>query len=63
VTNNGSTTATAECTVRVSNDFGNFGFDFMVGEEVPPGETISGRMALSVGGGSFLIDDGEVTDC
>jgi hypothetical protein len=63
VKNNGTTTATAECTVRVGNDFGNFGFDFMVGEEIPPGETFSGRMALSVGEGSFLINEGEVTDC
>lgn len=63
VTNNGTTTATAECSVSVSNDFGNFGFDKLVGETVPAGETISLRMALDVGEGSALINEGEVTDC
>jgi hypothetical protein len=63
VTNRGSQTATAECTIRVRNDFGNSGFDILVGEQVPAGETISGRIALDVGEGSFLIDQGEVTNC
>ena len=63
IKNNGSSTATAECTVRVSNDFGNFGFDFMVGEDIPAGETWTGRMALSVGEGSLLINKGIVEDC
>ncbi len=44
----------AECTVKVSNDFGNFGFDYMAGEELAPRETMSGRMALDVGEGSAL---------
>ena len=63
VTNNGTTTETAECTIKVDNDFGNFGFDYLVGERVGPGETISGKVALDVGEGSFLINHGEVTDC
>jgi hypothetical protein len=63
VTNNGSTTATATCTVTVRNDFGNFGFDILVGETIAPGQTINGKMAISVGEGSFLINQGEVTDC
>lgn len=63
IKNNGTTTVTAECTVSVSNDFGNFGFDSLVGEQIAPGETISGRMAISVSEGSFLINEGEVKDC
>lgn len=63
VTNNGSSAATAECTVKVDNDFGNFGFDIMTGETIPAGQTKNYRMPLSVGEGSFLIDHGEVTDC
>ncbi len=63
VTNNGSAAATAECTVQVRDDFGDFGFDSLVGETVEPGKTITGRMALSVGKGSFLINSGSVTNC
>jgi hypothetical protein len=63
VTNHGSTRATAECTVSVENDFGDFGFDYMVGESIGPGESFEGRMAINVGSGSFTIDSGEVTDC
>ena len=63
IENTGSSAATAECTIRVSNDFGNFGFDVLVGERVPAGDTISGRIPLDVGEGSFQINKGEVTDC
>ena len=63
ITNRGTSTATAECTIEVRNDFGNFGFDILVGERVPAGETISGRIPINVGEGSFLIDEGEVSDC
>lgn len=63
ITNHGSQTETARCSVRVSNDFGNFGFDSLVGETVGPGQTINGRMAISVGEGSALINKGEVSDC
>jgi hypothetical protein len=63
VTNSGGTTATATCTIKVSNDFGNFGFDILSGESVGPGETISGKMPLSVGEGSYLINKGAVSDC
>lgn len=63
LTNTGSTPATATCTISVRNDFGNFGFDFLVGEIVQPGETVSGRIPISVGSGSRLINSGEVTDC
>ena len=34
ITNTGSATEVATCTISVSNDFGNFGFDSLVGEEV-----------------------------
>jgi hypothetical protein len=63
VTNHGSAAAEATCTVRVSNDFGNFGFDYMVGETIGAGDTRNFRMALNVDEGSFLINEGEVTDC
>jgi hypothetical protein len=63
ITNNGTTTETATCTISVENDFGDFGFDILVGEPVGPGETISGNIPISVGEGSFLINKGEVTNC
>ena len=63
VTNHGTETITAVCKVHVRNSFGNFGFDSLVGKEIAPGETISGRLAISVGNGSRLIDQGEVTEC
>lgn len=63
ITNHGDAAATAECSVRVSNDFGNFGFDSLVGERIAAGDTFTGRMAISVSEGSFLINEGEVTDC
>jgi hypothetical protein len=63
IKNNGSSSAVAECTVRVSNDFGNFGFDFLVGETVAAGKTVTGKMAISVGEGSALINEGVVEDC
>ena len=63
ITNTGSTAATAKCSISVKDDFGDFGFDSLVGESVDPGRTITGKMALSVGKGSFLINSGEVKDC
>lgn len=63
ITNSGTTTETATCTISVEDDFGDFGFDALVGEPVGPGKTISGNIPLSVGKGSFLINRGEVKDC
>lgn len=63
VENRGSSSATATCSIRVSNDFGDFGFDSLVGERVAAGKTLSGRVALDVGEGSFTINEGTVTDC
>jgi hypothetical protein len=63
VQNRGATSAVAECTVRVSNDFGDFGFDYLVGETIAAGDTLSGRVPIDVGEGSFTINHGEVTDC
>lgn len=63
ITNNGTAPATAKCSIRVRNDFGNFGFDSLVGEVVQPSQTITGRIPISVGEGSRLINQGEVTDC
>ena len=63
VENRGSSSATATCSIRVSNDFGDFGFDSLVGERVAAGDTLTGRVALDVGEGSFTINKGTVTDC
>lgn len=63
IKNDGTTAATAKCMISVKNDFGDFGFDALVGEAVGPGQTIKGRVPLSVGKGSFLINAGEVKDC
>lgn len=63
VTNNGSAAGTAKCSVSVRNEFGNFGFDSLVGETVGAGQTRTFRLALSVGSGSRLINTGTVKDC
>jgi hypothetical protein len=63
ITNAGPEDGVAKCHIKVSNDFGNFGFDKLVGEPIAVGETIEGRIPLDVGEGSFLINQGEVTDC
>jgi hypothetical protein len=63
VTNSGGVTQTATCTITVQDDFGDFGFDYLVGETVGPGQTITGKIPLSVGKGSFLINRGTVKDC
>lgn len=63
VYNGGSKAETAKCTVDVSNDFGNFGFDSLVGENVASGQTLQLKMAISVGSGSRLINKGTVKDC
>jgi len=63
LTNHGSTSAVATCTVHVSNDFGNFGFDYLVGETVGAGQTVTGKIPINVGEGSLLINKGEVTNC
>jgi hypothetical protein len=63
ITNAGPEDGVAKCTIKVSNDFGNFGFDMLVGEPIAVGETIEGRIPLDVGEGSFLINQGEVTNC
>lgn len=63
VTNNGTSAAAAKCSISVRNDFGNFGFDSLVGETVAPGQTITGKIPISVSRGSFLINSGDVKDC
>lgn len=63
IENRGSSSAVAECTIEVSNDFGDFGFDILVGERVGAGDTFTGRIAINVGEGSLLIDSGAVKDC
>jgi hypothetical protein len=49
VTNNGTTSERATCTIQVQDDFGDFGFDYMTGTVVAPGQTISLRAPLNVG--------------
>ncbi|HLX34865.1 MAG TPA: hypothetical protein VKR30_06420 [Candidatus Limnocylindrales bacterium] len=63
VTNLGSSPEEPKCTVKVSDDFGDFGFDILVGQSVSPGQTLSGDIPLSVGKGAFLMNHGSVTDC
>jgi hypothetical protein len=63
ITNHGPEDGVAECTIRVRNDFGNFGFDILSGEPIEAGETISGRIPIDVSEGSFLIDEGSVENC
>ena len=63
ITNHGPEDGVAECTIEVRNDFGDFGFDILVGESIEAGETIRSRIPIDVGEGSFLINEGEVTDC
>ena len=63
ITNHGTASATAMCKVNVSDDFGDFGFDQLVGEEVGAGQTFTGRIPISVGKGSYLINKGTVTEC
>lgn len=63
VTNNGASTAVAKCTVNVRDDFGDFGFDTLVGETVPAGQTVTLKMAIGMGKGSLLVNHGTVKDC
>lgn len=63
VTNNGDKAVTVTCTISVRNDFGDFGFDSLVGERIAAFDTLSGKIPINVGEGSFLIEEGEVKDC
>ena len=63
ITNHGSSPETAKCFVEVSDDFGDFGFDTLIGASVSPGQTISGNIPLSVGKGAFLMNHSNVKDC
>jgi hypothetical protein len=63
VTNSGTADAVAKCSITVKNDFGDSGFDFLVGLPVPAGETVTSRIPLSVGKGSFTMNRGSVTGC
>lgn len=64
IRNSGTSSATATCTVIVRDDFGDVGFDYMSGEVVAAGQSLNGRMALSVSGqGAYRITSGELKDC
>lgn len=63
VTNHGDKSAHVTCTVEVSNDFGDFGFD-AIDEDIGPGQTTQGRVALVVQNeGALSVIHGEVKDC
>jgi hypothetical protein len=62
VTNHGTTSATAKCTVEVRDDFGNLGWDSLVGETIPAGQTKTLRMAISFEG-ALRVTKGTVKDC
>jgi hypothetical protein len=61
--NSGAASGVAKCTISVKDDFGDFGFDSLVGETVEPGQTVSRRLPINVGKGSYKINHGEVKDC
>ena len=64
VSNSGADTETAKCFIKVTDDSGDFGFDYLVGQTVVgPGQTVTGSIELNVGKGSFLINSGSVTNC
>lgn len=63
LTNNGDTEATANCTVEVTDDFGDTGFDYL-SESVPAHQSTTGRIALTVtGNGAMNVTTGTVKDC
>lgn len=62
--NEGSSAGTAKCVVEVKSDFGDIGFDILVGIDLAPGERWDGRVPLTVSGdGAFLVTLGSVRDC
>lgn len=64
LTNSGDSTVTATCTVEVSDDFGDIGYDQLAGVPVPAYESVTGRIALTVtGNGAANVNNGTVKDC
>jgi hypothetical protein len=61
--NSGTASGVAKCTISVKDDFGDFGFDSLVGETVELGQRVSGKIPINVGKGSFKMNHGEVKDC
>jgi hypothetical protein len=62
VTNRGTTSATAKCTVEVRDDFGNLGWEILTGEKVAAGETKRLRVAISFDG-ALRVTKGNVKEC
>jgi hypothetical protein len=63
VTNTGDSTETAKCTVEVTDDFGDAGWD-VLDQPIDAGQTFRGRVPLTVqNNGAYKIDHGEVKDC
>jgi len=64
VTNHGTKGAEANCSVVVQTDFGDVGFDYLDGTYVGPGETVQGRVPLTVqNNAAFNVRTGDVKDC
>jgi hypothetical protein len=63
ITNSSTSAATAKCLISAKDDFGDFGFDSLMGEAVGAGQTVQVKIPISVSKGSFLINSREVTGC
>jgi len=64
LTNQGSDTATANCTVEATTPYGDMGFDYLAGESVGPGETKTGTVGLIIqNNAAALVNQVEVKDC
>ncbi len=64
LTNSGSEDATATCTVEATTDFGDMGFDSMVGENIPAGQTVTAKFPLTIQNESaFKVTSVTVKDC
>jgi hypothetical protein len=62
-TNDGTDTATVTCTVEVSDDFGDRGWDY-IDITLAPGESQKGRVALTVqSDGAYKVNGGVVKEC
>ena len=62
--NQGSETATANCTVSATTPYGDMGFDYLAGESLGPGETKTGTVGLVIqNDAAALVNQVEVKDC
>jgi hypothetical protein len=47
----------------VTNDLGALGFAALSGEDVPPNATVTVRIEINIGNGSYRVTGGTMTDC